>query len=200
MAQGLGNKKIVIAIIIAAILLVVATIVIIVQQVNRDNTEQTVETSQQTEKEVEQEEVAKSEAEKDAEKETTTPATALDPSTVSTIDIQPLELTVSYVKGVPGFEYQILRTAQGTKYAELTNEDLKGTKCTDDTGVFASIIVNPGEAEAPTLDAKTVVDGVTYGLSLASNTCTNNQELLDKFQSSFSSAFPLLKKMAPADS
>jgi len=197
MAQGLGNKKIVIAIIVAAVLLVAATVLIIVQQANRNNVDTTVETSQQPET---TQETTKPEPEKENSDEAMTPASALDPSTVSTIDIQPLDLTVSYVKGIPGFEYQILRTAQGTKYAELTNEAIKGTKCTDDTGVFASIIVSPGDAEAPTLDAKTVVEGTTYGLSLASNTCTNNQELLDKFQSSFSSAFSLLKKMAPADS
>lgn len=120
----------------------------------------------------------------------------LDPATVSTVAIQPMELTVSYVKGTPGFEFFVMRTAAGTQYVEFSSPDLAGTKCTNDKGVFASIIEAPSDNESTTLSKTTTVEGTKYGLSLADATCTSDTELLKQFQSSFSDAFSLLKKLS----
>ena len=120
----------------------------------------------------------------------------IDPATVATVDIQPMELTVSYVKGTPGFEFFVMRTAAGTQYVEFNSPDLAGTKCTNDKGVFASIIENPSDNEATTLSKTTTVDGTKYGLSLSDATCTADAELLKQYQSSFSDAFSLLKKLS----
>lgn len=122
-------------------------------------------------------------------------AANLDPSTVATIDISPMSITVSYVKGAGAFEYEVLRTPNGTQYVEFRSSDLVGTKCTNDQGAFASILASPTDDEVSTLSQKTVVDGTTYGLSLPNSTCTSNPDLLAKYQKSFSDAFTLLKKM-----
>lgn len=122
-------------------------------------------------------------------------APALDPATVGSIDIEPLELTVSYVKGINGFEFEVLRTARGTRYVEFRSPDLIGTKCTDDEGTFASILENPTDDEAATISNKTTVDGQSYGLSLAGASCTSDTKLLANYQESFTDAFTLLKKM-----
>lgn len=119
---------------------------------------------------------------------------APDPSTVSTIDITPMNITVSYVKGVGGFQYEVLRTPNGTQYVDFRSTDLIGTKCTDDQGTFASILANPQSDESATLAQTTTVDGVKYGLSLTSNTCTSDTAKLKQYQDSFSNAFSLLKK------
>lgn len=198
MAQGLGNKKRLIAIIVAVLVVVCVALAIFTQQSKSNDSSIVPESSEQFQNDEPKDEAIKSETEKN--EDVSSPSMQeIDPSTVSSIDIQPLDLTVSYVKGIPGFEYQILRTAQGTRYVEFTNDSVKGTKCTDDTGVFASIIAGPNEAEVATLDAKTVIEDMMYGLSLASDTCTNNQELLGQLQDSFSNAFPLLKKIMPLE-
>ena len=119
----------------------------------------------------------------------------LDPATVGTIDITPMDITVSYVKGAGGFEYEVTRTQNGTRYVEFKSPDLAGTKCTNDTGAFASILADPDSNESTTLTKTTTVDGTKYGLSLESTTCTNDAEKLAKYQKSFSDAFGLLKKM-----
>lgn len=119
----------------------------------------------------------------------------LDPTTVGTIDIEPLDVRVSYVKGVGGFEYQILRTPNGTQYVEFRSPELVGTKCTDDTGAFASVLVSPQSNENSTLNKTTTIGDTKYGLSLASSTCTNDADKLKGFQDSFSNAFSLLKKL-----
>lgn len=119
---------------------------------------------------------------------------ALDPATVGAIAIPPMSITVSYVKGVGGFEYEVLRTTNGTRYVEFRSGELAGTKCTNDTGAFASILAEPASNEATTLTKTTVVDGTTYGLALEGTTCTGDVEKLKSYQQSFSDAFSLLKK------
>lgn len=119
----------------------------------------------------------------------------LDPATVGTIAIEPMELTVSYVKGTGGFEYQVLRTANGTRYVEFRSESLVGTKCTDDKGAFASILADPTSNERSTLTKTTELDGATYGLSLEGTACTSDVVSLQAYQKSFSDAFSLLKKI-----
>lgn len=118
----------------------------------------------------------------------------IDPSQLASIDIAPMSLTVSYVKGIGGFEYQVLRTPSGTQYVEFLSAELVGSKCTDDQGVFASILANPAGAESATVTKTTTVDGTKYGLSLASAACTSNPEALQTYQKSFTDAFSLLKK------
>lgn len=119
----------------------------------------------------------------------------IDPERVSTTDIEPMMITVAYIKGINGFDFQILRNPNGSKYVQFSSPSLVGTKCTNDTGVFASIIENPTADERGTLSKTTVVDGTTFGLSLADESCTNNSEELKQYQASFSEPFTLLKKM-----
>jgi hypothetical protein len=119
---------------------------------------------------------------------------AIDPATVATIDVTPMSLTVSYTKGVGGFEYEVLRRPNGTRYVEFSSPELVGTKCTNDKGVFASILESPASEEAVTLAKTTKVGGMTYGLSLAAVTCTSNEALLKNYQKAFSTAFSLIKK------
>lgn len=121
--------------------------------------------------------------------------TAPDPATVATVDIAPMEITVSYVKGAGGFEYEVLRTSNGTRYVEFRSSDLAGTKCTNDKGTFATILANPNETEGATISKTTTVDGTKYGLSLEGATCTSSTDKLEDYQKSFSDAFSLLKKM-----
>lgn len=118
----------------------------------------------------------------------------LDPATVSTIDIAQLNITVSYVKGIKGFSYEIQRAPKGSQYVEFYTDALKGTKCSDDDGQFASILVNPDSNEKATVTKTTVIDGTSYGLSLSTPNCTSNPDLLAQYQKSFSDAFSLLKK------
>lgn len=131
----------------------------------------------------------------DGDKNANTEVPNLDPATVGNLDIEPLGVTIAYVKGVGGFEYEVRRTPSGTQYADFKSEELVGTKCTNDTGVFASILVSPKADEQSTLSKKVEVDGVTYGLSLASTACTSNIDLLKAHQDSFSEAFGLIKKI-----
>lgn len=119
---------------------------------------------------------------------------APDPSTVATVDIAPMNITVSYVKGVGGFEYEVLRAQNGTRYVEFRNEDLIGSKCTNDQGTFASILADPTTNDSGMLAKTITVEGTKYGLSLADTTCTSDAAKLQKYQESFSSAFGLLKK------
>lgn len=122
-------------------------------------------------------------------------AGGVDPANVSTVDIQPMSLTVSYLKDAGGFEYYVLRTANGTQYVEFSSPELVGTKCTDDRGVFASIIQSPSSSDTATLNKTTTVDGTKYGLSLADSTCTKDPEALKKYQAAFSDTFTMLKKL-----
>ena len=120
-------------------------------------------------------------------------AVAVDPESLSSVAIEPLGVTVFYTKGTPGFDYSIKKTADSTQYADFTSTDLVGTKCTDDDGLFASIIKNPASSGADTTISKTVkVGDDTYGLSLTGAGCTNNTELLSKYQNGFSEGFTSL--------
>lgn len=133
--------------------------------------------------------------------ETTEPAPSEDANAVTvpaediaTVVIEPMNIEVSYVKSGEGFAYAVSRTAAGTRFVDFTSETLIGTRCTDDEGIFASIIENPSEAEAATLSKTTTIDGVSYGLSLVTANCTGNPERLAQFQASFSDVFSLLAR------
>ena len=119
----------------------------------------------------------------------------IDPSAVSTVDIVPMSITVSYVKGIGGFQYEVLRAANGTRYVEFRSASLVGKKCTNDMGTFASIIANPTDSESTGLAKTTTVEDVKYGLALADRTCTTDIAKLEAYQKSFSDAFELLKKL-----
>lgn len=120
--------------------------------------------------------------------------TDIDPATLGTVDIPGLDVTVSYIKGIGGFEYEVLRTPSGTQYVEFRSPSLAGTKCTDDKGAFASILAEPKTAETATLAKSITKDGTLYGLSLPTASCTNDAESLAAYQKSFSDAFLLIKK------
>lgn len=126
----------------------------------------------------------------------TPPASQVDPASLSTIDIEPMNLKVSYTKGIPGFEFSVLRTADRTQYVEFSSPDLVGTKCTNDVGVFVSIIKNPtSSADGVTISQKKTVGNDTYGLSLATDTCTSDAELLKEYQTAFINGFDQLKEI-----
>lgn len=126
-------------------------------------------------------------------KETKPPT--VDPSTLNSIDVEPLGVTVFYSKGTPGFQFSVLRAADNTQYAQFTSPDLVGTKCTDDEGVFASIIKDPSENDAQTINQTVKVGDDTYGLSLASAGCTSDTELLTTYQNGFKNGFSNLKSL-----
>lgn len=121
--------------------------------------------------------------------ETSTP----DPNLFSSLSIESVGVDVYYSKGTPGFSYNVLRTPSGTTYIEFQSEELIGAKCTDDQGVFASIIKNPSSSESQTVTATTKVGVDEYGLSLASNTCTGDLTLLEKYQTAFKNGFSSLR-------
>lgn len=195
MTKKKGRRALYTALIVLAILLTVIALIAVVKAIagngKNDPYKQTT-TQQSSNTDTPKPSTTTTDGDKNS---TTPPAPKLDPSTVSTIDIQPMSITVSYVKGIDAFEYEVLRNPNGTQYVEFRSTDLVGTKCTNDQGAFASILANPTDDEASTLSQKTVVDGTTYGLSLAASTCTSNPDLLAKYQKSFSDAFTLLKKM-----
>lgn len=120
----------------------------------------------------------------------------VDPSQFAMVDVEPLNIRVAYEKTIPGFLFFIKRTDVGTRYVEFTYDKLKGDKCTNDEGLFMTIIENPSTPEdMSTLAKTTVVDGTTYGLTLASDTCTNDKALLQRYQAAFSDGFSLLESM-----
>lgn len=132
-------------------------------------------------------------AEEPDSKEVETPT--LDPASVSTVAIDSLGVSVSYVKGVPGFAYAISQSGGGTQFAAFSSEQLIGTKCTDDTGVFATIVKNPQQADRATLTSTKTVADTVYGLSLPSATCTSDATLFAQYQAAFKDAFGLIKPL-----
>jgi hypothetical protein len=124
-----------------------------------------------------------------------TPGPVVDPATLNSIDIEPLAITVFYSKGTPGFEFTVLKTADKTQYIQFTSPNLIGTKCTNDQGAFASIIKNPSSNEIQTTTQTVNVGSDSYGLSLASTSCTSNTDLLTEYQTGFKNGFSNLKAL-----
>lgn len=122
----------------------------------------------------------------------TTSTPAVDPASLKSIAIEPLGVSVFYTKGTPGFEYTVLKTANKTQYVQFTSSDLVGTKCTDDQGAFASILKNPSADELQTTSQTVKVGNDTYGLSLASDSCTGDTTLLATYQDGFKNGFSSL--------
>lgn len=125
----------------------------------------------------------------------TTTQPSVDPASLKSLDIQPLGVTVFYSKGTPGFEFTVLKTADQTQYVQFTSTDLVGAKCTNDQGAFASIIKNPSTSETQTTSQTVTVGSDTYGLSLASASCTANPDLLAQYQTGFKNGFSSLKAL-----
>jgi len=194
MVQKKGRKKLFTALAVIGALLLIVAVVSVVKAMSDNEPSVPTQTSTQDTPSV---------SDSDESNSTDQPATtqpvaeqpAIDPETVATVAIEPMTITVSYLKGVGGFDYEVLRTGSGTKYVQFSSTKLAGTKCTDDEGQFASIIEKPSKDEATTLAKTTTVDGTEYGLSLADSTCTGDSELLKQYQDAFSGAFSLLKKM-----
>lgn len=127
--------------------------------------------------------------------ETSTQPVTADPDTLTSVAIEPLGVTVFYAKGTPGFEFEVLRTNDKTEYVQFTASALVGTKCTDDTGAFATILKNPSATEAQTTSQKMKVGDDMYGLSLSSSGCTSDVELLTQYQDGFKSGFANLSAL-----
>lgn len=190
------SKKWLYSIIAAAVLLVGVVVLSLSLKGDSADNKTTQEESSKQQSHPEDEQSNQSSLDDDTDKPAEDgPVTDIDPALIGSTDIAPAGLTVSYMKGVGGFEYEVLRAEGGRKYIELRNSELIGSKCDNDAGAFASIIETPSESEQGTLAKTTVVDGVKYGLSLALPTCTNNESLLKSYQDAFSKPFSLLKKL-----
>jgi len=192
MTKGQGKAGLIITIVILGLTVLVVGAIAFWQSAGRGSDEKATETTETTS----QEETATDTPAKTEETETPAPVSDVDPATLSSIDIEAMSITVFYTKGLPGFEYVIKKTADNTQYIEFTAPQLVGTKCTDDTGSFATIIKNPISPEnQSTISATTKVGNDTYGLSLAGKNCTPDEALLDKYQTAFSNGFSSLKAM-----
>ena len=188
--QGKIGLKVIIAILV--IVLLVLGIFLIAKNANQKSVTKTADTSKNTPS------VTKntSTTETDATDTTTPTVSKVDPSTLATIDVAPLGITVSYTKGLGAFGFEVKKTADQTQYVDFSADGLVGTKCTDDKGLFASIIKNPSPSEVQgTITQTTKVGKDTYGLSLAGKGCTSNPVLLDQFQTAFTNGFPSLKAL-----
>lgn len=194
MIQKTDRRKLFVTLVALGLLVLVVAIVAVVKSIPSSETSMSTETAKKEAPET----TGKSEnTDTPAATEPTDTATepVIDPATIATVTVEPVSLTVSYLKGVGGFDFEVFRTTGGTKYVEFSSPKLVGTKCTDDQGQFVSIIENPSTDESATLAKTTTVDGTTYGLSLAEATCTSDSELLKQYQDAFSEPFSLLKKM-----
>jgi len=185
------SKKRLIVIIIALLVVALAVAGAVIAKNLNTPTETTTDSAQQST------DVNDTDASTDVDTETTprpdAPATpAVDPATLSSVAIEPLGITVYYSKGVPGFDFSVERTADKTEYVEFSAAALMGTKCTDDQGVFASIIKNPGDNERQTTTQTVIVGSDTYGLTLAGSSCTADTALLTEYQTAFTNGFKSL--------
>jgi len=193
MAKGQGKKGLIVTIVVLGLTLLAVGGFLIWQNANRTDTT-TPAVSTDTSSTTSSKDSTDSTTATNST--TTTSAPAVDPSTLASIDIDPLKITVFYSKGVGGFDFNVLRTTKGTQYVTFSNSDLVGTKCTNDEGDFASIIKNPTSTEDnATISQKVKVGSDTYGLSLAASNCTSNPDLLTKYQTAFTNGFSQLKEI-----
>lgn len=118
--------------------------------------------------------------------------TAPDPSTIKQLEIAQLNVVLGYSNTLPGMSYSIGKTTAGTTYVQLANDQLIGDKCTDDEGVFATILKDPSSTDNTTVSTTVKVGNDTYGLALPSDACTADQDLFDQYQTSMKQNFPFL--------
>lgn len=197
MARNKKKRSLIIVVIILAVLLVTISAIAILNAMKGKEKDPFTQKEQSTSSTSDTKDTTDSSKPSTDDTKTDTPdsdADKLDPATVATITVEPMGLIVSYVKGAGGFSYEVSRTTDGRRLVSFSSEELVGTKCTDDAGVFVSILQSPNENEKATVSKTVDVDGVTYGLSIASNTCTSDSASLKAYQDSFSRAFSLLKK------
>lgn len=187
--QGKVGLKIIIAILV--IILLVLGIFLIAKNANQKSVTKSPDASKNTPLVTKNASTTETDA-----TDTTPPVSKVDPATLATIDVAPLGVTVSYTKGLGAFGFEVKKTADQTQYVDFSADGLVGTKCTDDKGLFASIIKNPSPSEVQgTITQTTKVGKDTYGLSLAGKGCTSNPVLLDQFQTAFTNGFPSLKSL-----
>lgn len=192
MAKGQGKTGLIVTIIALGLTLVVVGTIAILSNLNPPavtNDPSTANNSSENDTTTEETESTDENVD-----EPTQPA--VDPATLTSVDIEPLAITVFYTKGTPGFDFVVKRSADQTQYVEFSSPNLVGTKCTNDEGVFATIVKNPASSEAQTtfVQEKTVGSD-TYGLSLAGKNCTSDETLLDTYQTAFVQGFSQLKAM-----
>ena len=198
MVQKKGKRALITALSILIVLLAVVGTIVIIKAVNPGKSDPyTQQTANQNDSDntADTGDGAVTNPPADDTDESNTTVPTIDPATVSTIDIVPMNIVASYSKGVGAFEYEVLRRPNGTRYVEFSSPALVGTKCTDDKGTFVSILESPAADETATLAKTTVASGTTFGLSLAAATCTSNVDLLKNYQAAFSDPFSLLKKL-----
>lgn len=191
MAKRQSKTGLIITIVALALTVIIVGTIAILQNMNQpvatNQPETVVDTSNEetsTPDEVEEEETPN----------VTTPA--VDPASLNSIDIEPLAITVFYTKGTPGFDFAVERAADSTQYVEFSSPNLVGTKCTDDEGVFVSIIKNPVSSDDQSIySQKVTVGSDVYALSLAGKNCTSDEVLLVEYQTAFSNGFGQLKAM-----
>jgi len=186
-----SKKGLIVAIVVLAVVLLVVAAIVLTKKSNTTSTTPTTDTSKNTTVK----DTATETDTTDTAPQTAPSDTSVDPETLTSVDVEPLGVTVFYSKGTPGFEYSVQRAADKTQYVEFTSPDLVGTKCTNDTGSFVSIIKNPSTNEAQTISQTVKVGSDTYGLSLASPGCTGDQALLSQYQAGFKNGFSSLKAL-----
>lgn len=192
MKNGLGKKQIIIITVSIVTVLLIAAVVWAIIAAQQSESEPDPFLTQTASEESTPEQVEEAPAVSIAEADTPT----IDESTVSYVAVEPLAVEVAYVKGVPGFEFSIERTQSGLSYVDFSSPDVAGTKCTDDEGVFASVIENPqSDGDRATVTTTKKVGDTSYGLSLPENTCTDDPELFAQYQQSFKDAFGLLRAL-----
>ena len=192
MAKGKSKTGLIVTIIVLGLVLAVVATILIVQSFNKPEASETTSTDTTSTSSTSTDKTT----EPSDDTTTVAPSDSVDPATLSSIDVEPLSITVFYTKGTGALEFAVKRTADRTQYVEFSSPELVGTKCTDDTGVFASIIVNPSSnTDETTIAQKTTVDDTTYALTLAGKNCASDEALLTKYQDAFKNGFSSLKAM-----
>lgn len=187
MAKGQGKTGLIVTIVVLALTLVVVGSIVVFQNLKSEPAP-VVQEEPATE-DMPTQDTTETPATSDDE-EVSTDGQDVDTSELRSVDIEPMSIVVYYGTSIPGgFEFQVQRANDGTQYVEFLNEDLIGTKCTDDTGIFATIVEAPSESEQATLDQSVTVGGTTYGLLLSSDSCTGDMTLLSQYQSALSEGF-----------
>lgn len=189
MAKGQGKTGLIVTIVALALTVIIVGTIALLQNLNKpaiSNDATSSESTKDSDTEVNKEDEATPEE---------TKVTSVDPSTLTSVDIEPLAITVFYTKGTPGFDFAVKRTADRTQYVEFSSPNLIGTKCTNDEGVFASITKNAPSSVQQTESVKQKVGDDTYELLLSGKDCTSDIELLKEYQSAFSNGFSQLKAM-----
>jgi len=186
-----GNKRLTITLIVLGILVLAVAGAMIAKSLTTSDDQAKTTTPVTTTDDSDTDSSTEADIDKSTPTETA-PATTVDPSTLSSVAIEPLGVKVFYVKGIAGFDFAVKRTADSTEYVEFSSAELTGTKCTGDEGSFASIIKNPAAGTQQTIDQTIKVGNDTYGLSLAGEDCTANTALLRQYQASFTDGFKSL--------